>query len=503
MEVRTVQASITDIECDTLVVNLFQGVADTAGAAGAVDRALGGLLTDLIRQERFEGKAGQTLLVHTHGKLPAKRVIVAGLGEKDRFDLNAVRKASAAALRRAKECCSDSSATIVHGAGQGSLGIERAAQATVEGALIGIYEFLKYKSEPAGHSIGELVVVEADESKIEAASWGSERGRVVAEAVNAARDLVNSPSNDITPTFLADYALQMASETGLQCSVLEREDADGLGMGAYLAVARGSAERPKFIVLSYSPEQTSQKTVAIVGKGVTFDSGGLSIKPADSMTTMKDDMSGAAAVLATMRAVARIRPSLNVMAIVPATENMPDGSAVKPGDVVRAMNGKTIEVENTDAEGRLTLADALCYAVKNGADELVDLATLTGACVVALGRGMSGVFTNSDELLSRMMVCSEISGDALWQLPLCDDYRKQIDSQIADMKNTGGREAGAITAALLIREFAGGRPWAHIDIAGPAFLNEDNGLLGKGGTGAGVRLLVEYLCGGPEFRIRP
>jgi len=230
---------------------------------------------------------------------------------------------------------------------------------------------------------------------------------------------------------------------------------------------------------------------------VTFDSGGLSLKSAESMVTMKDDMSGAAAVLAAMQAVAQLRPGREVLAIVPAVENMPSGSAMRPGDVVRAMNGRTIEIENTDAEGRLTLADALCYAVRAGCDELIDLATLTGACVWALGRVYSGLMSNNEELVERLKACSRVCGDRIWPLPLSEDYRYLIESQVADMKNTGGREGGAITAALLLQEFTDGRPWAHIDIAGPAFLSQDNGIIEKGASGAGVRLLIEHLCGGP------
>jgi len=340
-------------------------------------------------------------------------------------------------------------------------------------------------------------VAEMDSSRMPAVRAGVQRGEVVSRAVNFARDLVNSPANHITPSALALLATQMAAARGLEALILERADAERLGMGCYLAVARGSQEAPKFITLRYRPEGTPDGRVAIIGKGVTFDSGGLSLKSAESMVTMKDDMSGAAAVLAAMQAVAQLRPGREVLAIVPAVENMPSGSAMRPGDVVRAMNGRTIEIENTDAEGRLTLADALCYAVRAGCDELIDLATLTGACVWALGRVYSGLMSNNEELVERLKACSRVCGDRIWPLPLSEDYRYLIESQVADMKNTGGREGGAITAALLLQEFTDGRPWAHIDIAGPAFLSQDNGIIEKGASGAGVRLLIEHLCGGP------
>lgn len=497
MIISSLNASITEIECDAAVVNLFQGVSSPGGAAGAVDRALDGLLSRLIREEGFEGKPGQTLLVHTHGRLPAGRVVLTGLGEAGRLDLETVRRASSAALRRAREARARRVATIVHGAGAGGLESARAAQATVEGAALGTYEFLKYKSEPDPRGIEELLVAEMDSSRMPSVRAGVQRGEVVSRAVNFARDLVNSPANHITPSALALLATQMAAARGLEALILERADAERLGMGCYLAVARGSQEAPKFITLRYRPEGTPDGRVAIIGKGVTFDSGGLSLKSAESMVTMKDDMSGAAAVLAAMQAVAQLRPGREVLAIVPAVENMPSGSAMRPGDVVRAMNGRTIEIENTDAEGRLTLADALCYAVRAGCDELIDLATLTGACVWALGRVYSGLMSNNEELVERLKACSRVCGDRIWPLPLSEDYRYLIESQVADMKNTGGREGGAITAALLLQEFTDGRPWAHIDIAGPAFLSQDNGIIEKGASGAGVRLLIEHLCGGP------
>ncbi len=498
MEIKPLTGSIIQVECDALIVNLFKGVTAPGGATGAVDKALGGLLSELIAQEGFEGKPGQILLVHTQGMLPAKKVIVVGLGEAEKFDTNAARRASAAAARRAREVKAVKVASIIHGAGIGGMDPARSAQATVEGAVIGTYRFLSYKSEPDPHEIQEFLLVEVDESKSTAVRWGAERGRIVGEAVNYARDLVNAPSCKVTPSRLADFGAQIAREGKLDFSALEREDARRLGMGAYLAVAQGTDEPPKFIVLKYTPSTPSEKTVAVIGKGVTFDSGGLSLKDSDSMSTMKDDMAGAAAMLAIMKAVAQLKPTVSVMGISAATENMPSGKAVKPGDIARAMNGKTIEIDNTDAEGRLTLSDALCYAVENGADELIDLATLTGACVVALGREISGAFVNDKKLLSHLMDASEISGDIIWPMPLHDNYKELFSSDIADMKNTGGREAGATTAALLLQEFTSNKPWAHIDIAGPAFYTKENPLTGKGGTGAGVRLLIEYLCGGPS-----
>ena len=498
MDVQITRASITELDCDALIVNLFEGVTSPGGATGAVDKALDGLIGEVIQKEQFKGKLGSLLSIHTHGKIPARRVLVAGLGPKEEFSIDSIRTVMAAAARAARDSHASTVATILHGAGIGRLSPVRSAQATVEGAVIGTYRFLRFKSQPPEtHQISSLIIAETDPVKAEAAQAGAKRGRTSGNAVNTARDLVNAPANQITPSYLAEFATSLAIKGSVDIQILERSDCARLGMGSYLAVTDGSTEPPKFIVARYHAGPDAKKTVAIVGKGVTFDSGGLSLKDASSMATMKDDMSGAAAVLAVVQALPELAPKVNVLAIVAATENMPSGSAMRPGDVLRAMNGKTIEVENTDAEGRLTLADALCYAVSQGADEMLDFATLTGACVVALGRDLSGVFCNNEQLFARLQEVSETSGDKIWRLPLHKPYFEQIKSEVADMKNTGGREAGATTAALLLEEFVDGRPWAHIDIAGPAFLSNGDTLFGKGGTGAGVRLLIEYLAGSP------
>ncbi|MCC6483647.1 MAG: leucyl aminopeptidase [Armatimonadetes bacterium] len=495
MKTQTQISSVTEHACDALIVNLFEGVTTPGGATGAVDKALGGLISQLIAQEKFEGKLGKTLLIHSQGKIPAARVVLVGLGKSQDFTLEAVRRASAAAIRKAREARAASVSSISHGARIGGLEPASAAQATVEGALIASYEFTKYKSKPDNAAIESFTLISNDPAEVEKLERGARKGQIVAEAVNEARDLINTPASDVYPEMLAGYAEALAHEAGLGARVLDREECERMGMGAFLAVAKGSERPPRFIVLKHTVEG-AKKTVAIVGKGVTFDTGGYCIKTAESMFTMKDDMSGAAAVLAAMRAVGRLKPGVNVMGIVAATENMISGSAYRPGDVVRAMNGKTIEIENTDAEGRVTLSDALSYAASEGADEIIDLATLTGACVVALGRRISGLFCNNDALRARLMEASDTSGDLLWDMPLLADYFEQIESKVADMKNTGGREAGATTAALLLQEFVDAKPWAHIDIAGPAFVSKDNGLVSYGGTGAGVRLLIEYLTRG-------
>jgi leucyl aminopeptidase len=361
--------------------------------------------------------------------------------------------------------------------------------------MLGAYTFDRYKREKTEKRVDELRLVEADGRRRQEAADGARTGEVFAEATNFARDLVNSPANDVHPTYLAKVAVQIARDAKLAVKVLDRAECDKLGMGAFLGVAAGSQQPPKFIHLAYAPAGgRRQRRVAIIGKGITFDSGGLDLKTADSMLRMKDDMSGAAAVLAIMRALPALKPPFEVHGLIAATENMPSGSAIRPGDVLRAMNGTTIEVGNTDAEGRLTLADAICYASDRvKADEIIDMATLTGACVVALGPLCSGLFANDQPLADRLLAAADAAGERMWQLPLIDEYREHLKSDVADLNNVGPRGGGAITAGLFLKEFAGERPWAHFDIAGPAFVEKDMPLGPKGATGAAVRTLLAYL----------
>jgi leucyl aminopeptidase len=319
-------------------------------------------------------------------------------------------------------------------------------------------------------------------------------GTILSEAQNLMRDLVNEPANLMTPTVVAERAQQVAAEHDLECTIIERAEAERLKMGSYLSVANGSVQPPKFIVLRYRGGRGRNFT-GLVGKGITFDTGGISIKPAENMDAMKGDMSGAAAVIAAMQAIARLGPNVNVMAVAPCTENMPSGSATKPGDVVYAMDGQSIEVINTDAEGRLVLADGLAYARQNGCNTLVDIATLTGAMGVALGNVRTGVFANNDRLWGELDRASQASGERLWRLPLDDDYAEQIKSDVADMKNTGGRPAGSITAAKFLQKFAGDTPWAHLDIAGVMSSSSEKGVLVKGSSGIPVRTLVHFVLG--------
>lgn len=498
MKVQLKNQKLENIKCDVLIVNLFEGVKTLGGGTGAVDLALDGLLKKIIKEEDFKGKLGSTLVIRTNDAIPAKKVIIVGLGEREKFDLNAVRKASAAAIRAAKEENAKTVCTILHGAGIGKLDSKEAAQAVTEVSQLAVYDFDKYKSKDkdnAKSKIQNLIIAESDKTKLKDIDTGIERGNLVARAQELARNIVTEPAITATPTFIANIARKVAKENGLQIKVFDKEACKKLGMNAFLSVNLGSDQPPKFIVMKYIPKGKPRKHIAIVGKGITFDSGGLSLKPANSMETMKDDKSGAAAVIGTMSIIKELKPDVAVTMIVAATENMPSGKAYRPGDVIRAMNGKTIEVLNTDAEGRVTLADACSYAVmKEKVDEIIDLATLTGACVVALGDTASGVMTNNQKLADKVIKAGNEAGERMWQLPLYEEDKEKIKSDIADMINTGSKgKSGAQNGAVFIEQFVGDTPWVHIDIAGPSWTDNATDYGPKGPTGVGVKTLINYL----------
>jgi leucyl aminopeptidase len=493
VEIKVRAQDLLAYEGDALVVNLFEGVRQPGGATGAVDRALDGAISAAIRRQEFKGKLHERLLLHPFGRLPAFQVLVIGLGKQAEFTLDRVRSASAEALRHLRDAGARRVGTIAHGAGIGGMAPAQAAQAVAEGSLLGLYRFGKYKkAEEDEKAIQELTILERDEDKIAAFEEGVRRGRVLAQATMLARDWVNEPANTLTPAELAARATQMAAGLGLRVRILERADMQRLGMGALLGVAQGSVNPPKLIVATYAGARGkgTRPRLGFVGKGITFDSGGISIKPSEGMEAMKGDMAGGAAVLAAVKGIAELKLPVEVTAIVPATENLPSGTAQRPGDIVRTMSGKTIEVINTDAEGRLVLADALWYARKLGLTHLVDVATLTGACVVALGSVRTGAFTNHRELLERVLKAAEAAGEKVWELPLDEEYAEQLKSDYADMKNVGGRKAGAITAAKLLANFVDETPWVHLDIAGTAQAEKDQGYQIKGATGAMVRTLI-------------
>jgi leucyl aminopeptidase len=493
MDIKVEQGSIQQSQADTIVVNLFEGVTSPGGATGAVDQALDGAISELIANGDLSGKAGETAVLYPRKLIPAKRVIVVGLGKQEKFDLEAVRRAAAAAAKRARQLKASNVATIIHGAGIGGLDVTAAAQATIEGSALALYRYDAPKQNNDDHQLDSLAIVEYDESKIKAIESAAQTAQAIIDGVTLARDLVNMPPNVATPTKMAETATAIAKAHGLKAIIGDREWAAQHKMGAFLAVAQGAGEPPKFIVMEHNGDRDDLDTIVLVGKGITFDTGGISIKASANMGNMKSDMGGAAAVLGAMKTVAALDLPLRVIAITPCTENMPDAHAYRPADVITASNGKTIEIISTDAEGRMVLADGLVYAGRYQPKAVVDLATLTGSCIVALGMGMAaGLFSNDDELRGRLETAAAHTHERVWPLPLWDDYRKAIDSDVADMKNSGGRMGGVATSAMLLKEFTD-YPWAHLDIAGMALSDKENGYIPKGGTGYGVRLLVAFL----------
>jgi len=489
VEIKVDVGDIARYPAKAIIVNLFEGVKRPGGGTGAVDRALEGAISQLIAEGEIKGKRGELTLIHTLGRLPSPRVLVVGLGKAEEFNLDRIRDLSAEAARFLRRVGAETAATITHGAGIAGLPPEACAQAIAEGTILGLYAFKKHKRPEEERELKELVLVEFDAAKAETLRRGVERGRVLAEAACLARDMANEPANLLTPAELARRAQALAQEVGLECQVLEREEMAALGMGALLGVAQGSAQPPKLIILRYQGNPGGP-TLGLLGKGVTFDAGGISLKQAQGMEEMKADMSGGAACIAALWAIARLKPRLNVTALIPTAENLPSGTALKPGDIVRAMNGKTVEVINTDAEGRLLLADALAYARKLGLSPLVDVATLTGAMVVALGKVAVGVMGNNEALVQRVIEAGKAAGEKLWPFPLWEEYKELIKSDVADIKNVGPREGGALTAGQFLAEFAEDTPWVHLDMAGVDISDKEKGWLVKGATGIPVRTLI-------------
>ncbi len=500
MKITVTGGDIAQHKADAIIVNLFEGVKKPGGATGAVDQALDGAISDeLASTAAFKSKLGETWIFNTYGKLPARYVIVTGLGKQEDFDSAKIRRASAAAVRACLRLKVSSAASIIHGAGIGGHDAESAARLVAEGMLLGAYKFDKRKQKKNDDKAPELstfALVEHDAKKLDKVKQGAKTGEVIAHGVNTARDLVFDSPNNVTPATLRDVAQGIK---GLTVSVLERKDLEKLGMGAFLSVARGSDEPPYLLHMSYKPPKKARKKVAIVGKGITFDSGGLSLKPPQSQETMKMDMAGAAAVLGTMKAIAELGDlDIQVDGFVATCENMPSGRASRPGDIVKTMNGKTVEILNTDAEGRLILIDTLTYAQKEtDPDEMIDLATLTGACVIALGEVASGLMTSDQGLADRIIKAGEPAGEKFWQLPLYEEYQEMLKSDVADLKNIGAKgQAGTSSAGMFLKNFVDeGRKWAHLDIAGPAYTSTDQPEVPKGATGVGVRTLLYYLYG--------
>jgi leucyl aminopeptidase len=481
------------LETDALVTYLFEDSDPIQGRIAEIDQATSGLLRKLSKSGELTGKSLEMTLVHAPAGLKAARLLLVGAGKRDKFDGATLRRMAGATLRYLKARSVKQFAFLAR---ESDL-TEDVAQVITEGIVAANFESDKYKTDKKNDKCVDAVLLAGYSDKERAAGEkGLSRGRVIADAQNFTRDLVNEPSNKLTPKILAEKAEVMAREAGLAVEILDERKIADLKMGALLSVAKGSVEPPRVMVVTYTPAspKPGAPVIGLVGKAVTFDTGGISIKPADGMEKMKYDMAGGATMLGVMRALAALKPNVKVICVVPSTENMPGGKAQKPGDIQTAMSGKTIEVLNTDAEGRLILADGITYIKQLGATHLVDAATLTGAIVVALANVNVGVFGSDQPWTDKLLASAKAVGEKMWQMPMDDDYREFIKGTVADIQNIGsGKGGGSITGAWFIREFAGETPWIHLDIAGTAWNDDAKPWLAKGPTGIALRTLINLV----------
>lgn len=493
MEVIGSPKPCNEVDAEGLAVAVFKDEKANDGLLKTLDAAVGGMIADVMESEEFTAKPGETAYFHVSSKsLKARRVLLIGCGERSSYKATQITQLAGTATRflRSKNVKTVAIAPRADG------DAEKVAQTAAVGAVMGLFELDKYRTSDKEKRELKSVTVVIEGADKKAVQRGADRGRIIGESTNFTRDLANEPGGYMTPTILASRAKQVAKEFGLSVDILDQRQMEKLGMGSLLGVSRGSEEPPKLIILKYEPSRFRARKgelLALVGKGITFDSGGISLKPGENMELMKYDMTGAATVIGTMRAIAQLKPSVPVLGIAPCSENLPSGKATKPGDILTAMTGKTIEVINTDAEGRLVLADAIAYAKKLGATRIIDMATLTGAVSIALGDVNTAILGTDQKLIDEVIACGTEVGEKFWQLPLDDEYTKQIKSDIADIKNVGGKKAGTITAAAFLKEFAEDTPWAHLDIAGTAWGDPATPYRSKGPTGVAVRTLVEFI----------
>ena len=494
MEIKSHPGSYKEVDTQALAVAIFKGEKADDGFLKELNAATGGVIKSVIESEELKGKEGETVYVHLPpgGGLKVQRLLLVGVGERADYQAAQVSELAGTATRFLRDKHVKSIAVVPRLDGDAEI----VAAKVVEGAIMSLFDMDKYRTVDKEEKVIDRLVVVIDGADGDALNRGVKRGEIVGESVNFTRDLANEPGAYMTPTIMAERAQGIASEFGLSIDVLDVPRMEQEGMGSLLSVARGSDEPARLIVLKYTPAKPAKnekELLALIGKGITFDSGGISLKPGENMELMKYDMTGGATVLGAMRAIAQLKPSVPILGVVPCAENLPSGKATKPGDIVRAMTGKTIEVINTDAEGRLVLADAIAYAKKLGASTIIDMATLTGAVSIALGDINTAVIGTDQKLIDEVIAAGKEVGEKFWQLPLDKEYSKQIKSEIADIKNTGGRKAGTITAAAFLKEFADGVSWAHLDIAGTAWADEAKPHRSKGPTGVAVRTLINIV----------
>jgi len=494
METLMKVGKIQNEETELIVLGLLEDQVSLGNTATEIDQALGGQISQIIADGDFKGKSKHLSLLYSGGKLASKRILLVGLGKESKLNPESIRVAAGTVAKRVLDLGVKKFAIEIFGVDCETISLADAVQAVVEGTGLALYEFTSLKSEidDKKNKIDEITIVISDQVKLKEAEAGLAAGKAIVAGTSLTRDLVNWPGNYATPTFLAQQAQKLAETTNLACQVFDEAAMLGLGMGGLLGVSEGSDQPARFIVLEHNANNPDLDTIVLVGKGVTFDSGGISIKPADDMDRMRSDMAGGAAVMGAMLAVSMLALPLHVVALVPATENMPDGRALKPGDILKMMNGKTVEVINTDAEGRLILADALCFAARYNPRAVVDIATLTGARTVALGDQAIGLFSNNDDLFQRFDAAGQKTWERVWRLPLFDEYADNLKSFAADMKHAGGKGGGACVAAAFLNKFVA-YPWVHLDVAGLVSSETEKAYTPRWATGLGARILTQFL----------
>ena len=495
MDFQGISGNFTEAGVDALALTLFKDEKASSGLIKDLDKLTGGQISAVIKSEEFKGDAGETALLRLtpKGKLKASRLLLVGLGERKDFKPSDIAAAAGTATRTLRKA----NARSIAFSSRNDVAVSDAAQQAAQGAITSQFELDKYKTKEKNDKAVTKFVFHSEGAKGGDVKAGLARGQAIGESINFTRDLANEPPNILTPTEMANRTQKMAREVGLKCEILDEARMRKMGMGSLLSVSAGSEQPAKLIVLRYTPTRNTGKKgdlIGLVGKGITFDTGGISIKPAEGMEAMKYDMSGGATVIGTMRAIALLKPTVPVIGVVAAVENMPDGKATRPSDVVTAMNGKTVEILNTDAEGRLILADAVAYAEQQGATRIVDMATLTGAVIIALGDQNTGIMGNDQAFVDQIIALGKEAGENFWQLPVSKEYSKQIKSDIADIKNIGPRgKAGTIMGAVFIQEFVDKAKWAHLDIAGTAWNDAVRPHQAKGPTGVAIRTLIKLV----------
>jgi len=488
MRIRGISAPFDQVNYPLISLGFFEGETKLRGLSKALDGYINGLLAEIVGRKEFESDRDRISILHSRGKI--RRILVIALGKKDEYTSDVLRSAAGRVTRRVRELEFTSFGFVL----DQSNSLED-VQALVEGSELGLYTFDQYKSSARKPEVKEMGILLNDRT-LKKSGQVIAKGQIIARSVAFTRDLSNLPSSDCTPSILSSHSMKLSKRGKVKVRVIEEEEMMTLGFGGVLAVARGSHEPPKFITLEYSGDKRGGSPIVLVGKAITFDSGGISIKPSEKMNEMKHDKSGGATVIGVIKAAAELKIPINLVGLVPATENLPGGGAYKPGDIVRFHNGKTAEILNTDAEGRLILADALAYAQRYKPQAIIDFATLTGACIIALGNVASGLMGNHPVMNQRILNAADRTGERVWELPLWKEYKDQIKSDIADIKNTSGRAGGTITAAAFLSNFVGEYPWAHLDIAGTAWTQDatpNRGYNQKGATGVGVRLMIDLL----------